>query len=198
MMIKAKDIERKLTEKTFDQLMTISKFVKLTDLEDRNSHLRKSGLLPKGGRGIYAPSISCRDAAVMLLGLSATRIARDAAKGVKEYGDLVPVNAKNTSLEEFNTLLDALEFLIANPETASNVVQIRIFHNAPIAEIEFEKIVIKFMSPGDIRGCQSKRLNPMDYGRQGPGTMYFFGGGIIHQLALDFGMDYNADWSPTG
>lgn len=79
-------------------------------------YLRDAGLIKKGGRGLSAAKMDCRDAANLLLGVNGTALAKNSPKAVEMFRGL---NVKDSILLGTASLQDLAE----NSRTLGSVVE---------------------------------------------------------------------------
>jgi hypothetical protein len=94
-----------------------------SDLDIRMRKLREAKLLPTGGRGPNAPHIGPREAATMLIALSCSRQAVDAAAGVPVFASLLP-KFTDEAFEDATTFAEALTAALARPAAAKRITRI--------------------------------------------------------------------------
>ena len=90
--------------------------------------LRKRQLIPTGGRGLHAPDLKPKDAALLLTAMLAPYRPKDMMRALKAYRNL-----KNQD----SSFLELLEKLFHDPELAYGVKSIRLSKNLARAEIVF-------------------------------------------------------------
>lgn len=140
--------------------------------------MRLIGLLPKGGRGPHAPNIDCIQAAAYMLVLAGSEKVDDVPDLVTAILEMVDESGEA-----------ALLFVgrhLASSETAYAIRCIRIFGHLPMLEIEFRESDTpskRFFLPNL---WKEKHFNPQAQASGYVGRMGYIGGGVFHQLGIDF------------
>lgn len=121
--------------------MTLSKFcesfstllsVNSLEVETRAKYLREAGMLPVGGRGLFAPEISEEDEAKIIFSIMSTGIQRNAPQTTIQCSAL-----KKDGKDYSSTLLEELTEILSSSEKAYNVEELVISRTFPKAVIKF-------------------------------------------------------------
>ncbi len=143
-------------------------------LEAVATELRRLDLLPKGGRGLWAPQISPTEAATLLLTFAAV-------ERVQETGDVI----SNLATLEHPTKGAFLPFVaeqISGSSAYSKVREITIFPQGTLAEVAIEDGVTRFL-PSD---AWKSGLNPDAQQKSFGGRIGYIGGGLLRMIAQGF------------
>jgi hypothetical protein len=92
--------------------------------------LRQSGRLPKGGRGLNAPAMSAKDAALILLAVAGSSKAIEADARVRKLEALRGSVSKSR-------LIDALTTMLLDPSELAAVLEVRISRTRRMAKVVF-------------------------------------------------------------
>ena len=95
------------------------------------ARLREENLIPVGARGIHAPELSPRDAAMLFTTMAGSYRPKDALRVAEAY-------AKLKSQDGSENFLEVLGRLFAHPDQAEKVKLLRICRNITDAAIEFD------------------------------------------------------------
>ena len=110
--MRAREFERELSSLSFWSESEIAQCTR---------YLRGAGLLPIGGRGLNAPDIEPKHAALILIGLAAARRAADVDKAVEIYGSMPPVGEAFAGAATF---AEALASILASWRSFRKTVRI--------------------------------------------------------------------------
>jgi len=172
--MRARQFEKQLARLLLDQQPWSA-----SEIDQRTRGLREAGLLPVGGRGLNAPDITSRHAALILISLAATNRAVQTADAARAYASMEPVNP-DAPFAGQTMFADALGAILNDPYLELEVSTVVICRT-------WQEAIIKFRRGGRE---QSTVYRP-------PGTLEFdsysvrvredvtLGGGILQQLAID-------------
>lgn len=115
-----------------------------SDVDQRVRRLREARLLPVGGRGLNAPSLTPRDGALILISIAAAENAVDAGRLVELYANLIPP-PKGQAFAGAPTLVDAVAAILSRPDKAV-VSSFSVARTWPFAAIfcQYEKFYYGF------------------------------------------------------
>lgn len=146
-------------------------------VEAISTELRKVGFLPSGGRGLYAPHISCRTAAHFMLAVAGAERIADAVEMV--------LSTKMHRTPSGLGLIETLERAICRPDEASKVAHVLVF---PIPGKPFVEIAYR---NGNLprRFFTQEVLDTPDFAPNASGHGYtgligYVGGGVLEQFAI--------------
>lgn len=95
------------------------------------TELRSANLLPKGGRGPYAPEASNEEIALYLLAVAGAERVADAVASANDLASIQDAEGR--------TLLDIVAKALASPAHASCIRNIRVLAHVPMAEVTYRE-----------------------------------------------------------
>jgi hypothetical protein len=148
-------------------------------VESIATELRAHGVLPKGGRGPYAPEISPHETAMFILAVAGAEKVADAVGAAQRLSVLTDHNGQN--------LADTLAAILADPERAHKVLHIRVMAEGDTPSAEFTPRTGSnrhlFFDP---ERWLDKGFKPQSQGQGYVGRIGHVGGEVLDQIA--FGM----------
>lgn len=138
--------------------------------------LRNASMLPKGGRGIHAPNVTCEQAAVFALAVASAETVESAAKSALILANLVDVTGNVR-------LVHAIAEAICTPGVADNIRHVRVVVESKMAEITMRDGTVK--SFFEIGQWQTPGFSPDAQGQAFVGRIGHIGGAALAQIALD-------------
>lgn len=156
------------------------------------TEMRKAGLLPKAGRGLHAPNLSCEAAVQFALAVAGAERVVDAAQTARELAELVD--------EDNNTLNIVLATAVHSPHLARNIRYVRVMAETQMAEITYRdgKVrnfftnerwaeILHPVPEENERAFMARTSKKIAAQGQGfCGRIGHIGGGVLEQMALDF------------
>ena len=142
------------------------------------ANLRKAGLIPVGGRGIYAAELDTHSAAKLFIALIAANRPKDSVRVVGEYSALKAVKEDDSPpfSSDSNTFGVALDEIFSDVELAYKIRKIEVCRSWPAAYISMkiggQSFTISFKPEGQ------HKENPMMV------NTVTIDGALIHQLAV--------------
>lgn len=142
------------------------------------TELRAADLLPKGGRGPYAPEASLHEIAIYLLAVAGAERVADAATDAIRLAAIE--NADGCSL------VDAMADALSSVKNTLAIRHIRVMAHIPMAEITYR-------TPAQPDHCgqffvkelwETPNFNPDAQGQGFVGRIGHIGGAALHQAAL--------------
>jgi len=121
--------------KHINEIVTLTKCSKHT-LDLIGVNLGKAGLLPKGGRGLYAPDAKPEHIANLLIGLMASDKTKNAVDAVKSYSKLQTEDSSARFGEVLTKILSIVNL-------ADKVFAVRLCRTIPEAEIIYGRIEMR-------------------------------------------------------
>lgn len=146
------------------------------------TQLRTAGLLPKGGRGPYAPDASEAQVALYTIAVGGTGKVSDAVETATRLA--------HTADSEGNTLLRVLTFAIANWQQAEAIRGVYLFPKMPMARIEYRDGTVGRFFTAETWALSA--FVPEAQGQGYVGPIGFIGGAVIGQMAIGFQEDTEA------
>lgn len=139
------------------------------------TELRKAGLLPKAGRGIFAPSVSCEQAAVFALAVAGAERVVDAVQVANELANLVDQDGAKLSM--------VLSIAICTPHIAAGIRHVRVMTESKMAEVTMQDGTVRRFF--DSASWLQEGFVPDAQGQGFVGRIGHIGGAVIDQMALD-------------
>ncbi|MBS3961940.1 MAG: hypothetical protein KGZ61_08950 [Sandarakinorhabdus sp.] len=142
--------------------------------------LRQIGILPKGGRGMNAPALTALEVAAFLLTFSSVEKVEDVPQLVSLLQAMVDSDG--------NRIVPTVAALIEDVAAAYAVRRILVMPNTPMVEIErSDGESQRFFLPDEwVPG-----FVPSAQGEAFVGQIGLIGGAVFHQIAIDFGSNYD-------
>lgn len=143
------------------------------------TQLRAAGLLPKGGRGPYAPDANEAEVALYTIAVGASQKVTDAVEAATTLAGIVD--------DEGNSLLRTVTVALSDKDTAFNIRHIRLFPHVPMAEVTLRdgKVLRYFTS----QMWSQSGFVPEAQGQGFVGPIGHIGGAVLTQMALGFEED---------
>lgn len=153
----------------FERNLVFSTAWGAAEIDQRTRRLRELGELPVGGRGLNAPEITPRHAAMILIALAAADSAPRTAQVVRDYPSLR--SGEGAAGGQF---LDALVEILSAPATAETVRDVRVCRSEASATITM------------INGDQLHYRDPQVNGTANPGGYVeaVLTGELLHNIAV--------------
>ena len=160
------------------------------EIEQRTRPLRDNNMIPYGPRGVHAPDIEAIHAALMLLSLTARRVA-GVGKITIRASKLEAVEREGVEIRNAN-LADTLAQMFETEEF-NNLQRLEVVEDGSMAWMRFPDKDVMFTDDENIIKLLKK--NPSAYDDQGSGMARFhrtFGIGLLKQIAFQI----NDTWRP--
>lgn len=140
----------------------------LSQIDQAFRRLREARRLPRGARGVYAPSLTPRQAALGLVGAVASAFPSEASVAVALYSNCI-------SAGDGARFYDALGAVLADP--ASGVRSVRLWVGSPFAEIvHADGSTEAFMRKGEGASAADRHFNEAM-------EVVVIGGGLLKRIA---------------
>lgn len=140
--------------------------------------LREAFKVSTGGRGVNAHSLTADEVAWIVACYAGSDVAAQAAHTLLRLSDLIGVGDPY-GFRHSNDFLASFQVILADPEKAWDVWEVRIARNMPIASIQYRDGTIeKFVS-------SEHRNHGQGYGTTAFRSEGVLSAGLIHQLAID-------------
>lgn len=142
------------------------------------ANLRKAGMIPVGGRGIYAAELDAHSAAKLFIALIAANRPKDSVRVVGEYSALKAVKEEDSPLFSYDgkTLGMALDEIFSDVELAYATKKFEVCRSWPAAYLSMKiggrSFKMSFKPQGKLKE------NPMMV------NTVTVDGALIHQLAI--------------
>jgi hypothetical protein len=147
------------------------------------TELRNAGLLPKGGRGLFAPLATADEIATFVLAVASPGRVADAENVALAMGSLVDRCGR--------TLHQKITDLITSPEQALLVQHVRILPLSKVAEVTGKTGSVEIFAQGS--SWAEPGFKASSQGSGFVGAIGHIGAGVLQQLAIDFAQESSAD-----
>ncbi|WP_298190981.1 hypothetical protein [Novosphingobium sp.] len=159
----------------------------LYDLADKRveaiaTQLRGAGLLPKGGRGPYAPDANEVEIALFTIAVGAGGKVADAVETAMGLAKTVDADGLQ--------LLKVLAHAVSDTDKAHSIQCVYLFPGRPMARMALrDGLTRHFFAPAH---WTAHGFNPDAQGQAFAGPIGFIGGAVLDQMALDFAQNQPA------
>lgn len=151
------------------------------------TELRSGGIIPKGGRGPYAPEATAEEIAMFTLAVAGANRIADASETACMLAELEDMTGA--------TLLSAIVEAISDPAVAGRLKHIRLMTNHPMAEITYSSGPVSYRLFLRPELWHDDFTSPDAAGQAFVGPIGHIGGGALQQIALEFAAPVQGGWA---